>query len=153
MGLDGSCLGNCHYATHSKENVLSHLKGRDHATGQHSGHARWFHMLDFSGVFLWIPFFLPPASNGWGCFEQEKKREAAQGLGPGGVHVLKEEEEKNGIFAGDGTNGFLTCRIFFPAGCGVWMCLGASTNCHLFDFIDFFNLNQSRETYIKIPSL
>lgn len=67
MGLDGSCLGNCHYATHSKENVLSHLKGRDHATGQHSGHARWFHMLDFSGVFLWIPFFLPPASNGWGC--------------------------------------------------------------------------------------
>lgn len=49
--------------------------------------------------------------------EQEKKREAAQGLGPGGVHVLKEEEEKNGIFAGDGTNGFLTCRIFFPPGC------------------------------------
>lgn len=50
--------------------------------------------------------------------EQEKKREAAQGLGPGGVHVLKEEEEKNGIFAGDGTNGFLTCRIFFHPDAG-----------------------------------
>ena len=50
---------------------------------------------------------------------QEKKREAAQGLGPGGVHVLKEEEEKNGIFAGNGTNGFLAETGNTRMRCGV----------------------------------
>jgi len=35
----------------------------------------------------------------------EKKTKARQGFGPEGKHVLTEEEETNGIFAGDGSNG------------------------------------------------
>eukprot|EP00438_Fugacium_kawagutii_P013028 Skav221405 [mRNA] locus=scaffold1621:38420:45877:- [translate_table: standard] len=36
---------------------------------------------------------------------REKKTKARQGLGAAGQHVLTEEEETNGIYAGDGTNG------------------------------------------------
>lgn len=42
---------------------------------------------------------------------EDKKTKARQGFGPEGKHVLTEEEETNGIYAGDGTNGILACGI------------------------------------------